>query len=371
MKENCNLLIKKNKSINCDFSFVKKILIRHELNNTWSLGYAENGIPDCGNGIQIYFEGENINDSVLLKKLEKSILQLYSLQIDLSKASEYHKGKLLFIPNQQGFQFSLDEKYEKYQIIIEDKERSIGEEMFFQHFKGKMEIKKENEYLFYNQNKKTLKLFLRNDGSFEEELLEGDREEQFELSFEIKRKIKDKGFHRKIENKIFFSSNTIKWVRECELIIFERFHDSVFIDPFQLNDISEMEKKIHFESFGEIDLEKPKFLSPQIFFQISKKIESPNQVIEYPIHFRYQNPQSDPYTQVEISSPSFFLNCPNGKKYPLSTNSLPPLTVILPTGVVGHEEFVRVTTFTVPIVASLLILFHIFFYSSQQKSKLK
>lgn len=165
--------------------------------------------------------------------------------------------------------------------------------------------------------------------------------------------VQGSSLHPKISTSIDLK-DTINNTESCQLDIVYVLPPSVFVDPYQLNDLEEsLGKAIVFgEHDLELPLEKIKETRGSIVFLRQTQIQ-PKWQIELPLHLRYQQPSIHTDNQpITIESPYAGWTCGNDKA------PWPPLSdqySLLPSIQTNSASFIKLSsspatlTLTVPI----------------------
>lgn len=179
-------------------------------------------------------------------------------------------------------------------------------------------------------------------------------------------------FHPKIITYIEFDKEDERPSEDCQLDLVYELPASVFVDPYQLQDLESSIGKA--TVFGEHDLELPleKVKEPQGSLVFLRQTSS-SPVVELPIHNRYQRPASDKiYQSVTIQPPYAGWTCgrapwpvldhpllPKTEAYPqfipLHTSQQDSLTLFVPVGRVQDRQWVTLGTFCVVVWCTVWI----------------
>ena len=327
-----------------------------------------------GRGVHVFVEG-SCSDS----EYDDWMNTKFGLKTNFQKAANYKNGKVFH---------SLETSEIHQQEQFDDLLKMIGFSAFevvgiqaLMEKKGNFFEKRFTELLNVNnivniRLDDRFKLILIREKEETEIKLEGEKllEKKMEIrkvvpkAF-VERRMEGNGFHREIITNVLISNmeEIERDLGKCEykMKITEKLPSSVFVDPFQLSEISRFGGP-KYETYGEIDLEKPSYSSSSCFLTISATF-NPNSTFSLPIHFRYLPPSHRPYTQVFIPSPEIVLYC-GKEEHPVyfESEGTRDLSAILPNGLIQHALVVEVLTFSVPIIG---LVFIVYFLLSKKKQK--
>jgi len=183
------------------------------------------------------------------------------------------------------------------------------------------------------------------------------------------------GFHRDLITSIIFSLPEEE-TNDCTLLLVENLSESIYIDKFQIEDEERLSAKLQNREHPkirmkeEMDVEKPVYhpnLHPAEVL-VFQNVTQRNVTITIPIHFRYQTPSIEPYTLLSIPPPKIWINC----KFRLNISDWNPLcyetnknhtiNILIPNGLLQHEQLVTYGTFFITSLAAAVIIYFLYKY---------
>ncbi|KAI3766398.1 hypothetical protein L2E82_16455 [Cichorium intybus] len=196
----------------------------------------------------------------------------------------------------------------------------------------------------------------------------------------LDRKLIGEGSHRRLTS--FIKIKNQPQVSSCEAIVIERLPSGVFVDPFELQHLTQRGVFSDASVFGDTDLELPTARANRSIVEVHMDLRYKNKndlelKIELPLHARYAPLGKGGYTRIKFGNPDLFLRCiiqggPHNQNYIFSstnddvniTSNLSAILWEVPSGIIKHTKVVSMITFISAIVSAFSIFMVCIFYSN-------